>query len=129
MVTAQLRKQTPIVWTKGKGIIGEAWSRDSSRFADLDLVRSAYPSEELWCELARDDRFRLSWREFEQTSRYHAVLAVPLHAYRNADFPVRGVIAIDVLVPTNRNSIEGVQDTGEFSSIIRTCEAALSHED
>jgi hypothetical protein len=127
--TSQMRSETPIVWTKDKGVIGEAWGRDTSRFADLDAVRKLYPSETLWCELDRSDRFRLSWREFGETRRYHAVLAVPLHGSRYARFPVRGVVAIDVLTPTNRTKVEGVQSTAEFSSIIRTCEAALSREE
>ncbi len=129
IVVAQPRHQTPITWTKGKGIIGEAWARKKSRFADLERVRELYPTEQLWCGLKRDDRFRLSWAEFEETARYHAVLAVPLRRHRFSRHPVRGVVAIDVLVKRKGGAIDGIQRTKEFSSIIRTCEAALAGEE
>jgi hypothetical protein len=123
------RGETHITWTKGKGIIGQAWDRKKSRFADLHTVRSIYPTEARWCELKRDDRFRLSWDEFSQTSRYDAVLAVPMRRNRYARHAVRGVVAIDVLTLESRTDIDGIQLTDDFSSIISICEAAFNHRD
>lgn len=128
-VVAVPRRETPITWTKAKGIIGEAWARKTSRFADLDLVRSVVPTQAEWCSLPRDLRFHLSWSEFEETRRYHAVLAVPLRRHRFARHSVRGVIAIDVLISGRGHEINGIQETAEFSSIVRTCEAAFAPRD
>lgn len=129
IVVAQPRHETPITWTKGKGIIGEAWERKQSRFADVERVRGLYPTKQAWCGLPREERFRLSWAEWEETFRYYAVLAVPLRRHRFGGHPVHGVVAIDVLVPSKGRVLDGVQRTKEFSSVIRTCEAALGGEE
>lgn len=124
-VVTEQRTETPITWTKNKGIIGEAWGRKKPRFADLDQVRKNFPTRRHWCRLKREDRFRLSWDELGETSRYRAVLAVPLRGHRFARHPVRGVVAIDVLVAGKAAELEGLQTTREFGSIISVCEAAL----
>lgn len=126
---AQPRKVTPIIWIKGKGIIGEAWARNSPRAADMDRVRRMLSTEEVFCSLPREDRFRLSWNEFQMTSRYHAVLAVPLHRRRFSSYTVKGVLAIDALVPGKASAIDAIRGTEEFSSIVRTCDAALRGEE
>lgn len=126
---AQPRKETHITWTKGKGIIGQSWAQKRSRFADLETVRGTFTTARLWCELERDDRFRLSWAEFQRTKAYRSVLAVPLQANRLGRHPVRGVLAIDVLTPSKRMEIDGIQETDEVSSVIRFCEAALVGDD
>lgn len=125
-VVAEDRHETPITWTKGKGIIGEAWDRNQTRFADLDTVRADFPTEAQWCSLKREDRFRLSWAEFMETSRYHAVLAVPLRRHRFSRHLVRGVVAIDVLVPGKASQLDGLQVTREFSSISSASAKLLS---
>jgi hypothetical protein len=125
-MVAPERTETPITWTKGKGIIGEAWARKTSRFADLDTVRAAIPSARVFCRIRPEERFRLTWAEFNETSRYHAVLAVPLRQHRFARHAVRGVVAIDVLVPGKGLQIDGIQQLPEFDAIRRTCENALA---
>lgn len=120
------RHPTPITWTKGKGIIGEAWERDTIRFADLDVVRAITPTEADWCSLPREERFRLSWAEFDETTRYHAVLAVPLRRLRFGVYRVRGVAAIDLLTAGKAAELNQIHVTPEFSAIRRTCEAAFA---
>jgi hypothetical protein len=122
---AREHHETPIVWTKGKGVIGQAWKRRKTRYADLDLVRELYPSQEDWCGQKREKRFRLSWDEFEETRRYRAVVAVPLRAHRFARYRVRGVIAIDALVSGKAAELEALEKTPEFSAIRRLCESAF----
>lgn len=121
--------ETPITWTKGKGIIGEAWSRNKTRIADLDAVRRAFPSDVEWCDLKREDRFRLSWDEFSETDRYHAVLAVPLRRHRFARHRVRGVVAIDSLIAGKAKKLAAFRQTPEFSAIRRTCEGAFVRDE
>lgn len=128
-VVGYKRHETPITWTKGKGIIGEAWGRKKGRVADLDAVRATFWDQTTWCELKRSDRFRLSWDEFNETRRYRAVLAVPLRRHRWARHPVKGVAAIDSLVPGKAAELNELYDMPEFSSVRRTCEAAFRSND
>jgi hypothetical protein len=122
------RHETPIMWTKGKGIIGQAWSRNKDRVADLDRVRELF-TPETWCLLKRDDRFRLSWDEFDETKRYRAVLAVPLRRRKWARFSVKGVVAIDSLVPGKIDELRRLRELPEFSAVRRACESGFRGDD
>jgi hypothetical protein len=95
----------------------------------LDRVRATFTTEEQWCAFKREDRFHMSWSEFEETRRYRAVVAVPLRRHRWARHAVRGVIAIDSLVPGKASELLGLTTLPEFSSIRRTCEAAFGGDD
>lgn len=128
-VVATERHETPIRWTKGKGIIGEAWGRKKIRIADLDRVREAFTGPETWCQVKREDRFRLSWDEFDETKRYCAVLAVPLRRHRWSLHPVKGVAAIDSLVPGKFDELKRLAALPEFSSVRRACEGAFGGDD
>jgi hypothetical protein len=123
------RNPTPITWTKGKGIIGQAWSRNTIRFADLDEVRALNPTEADWCSLTREERFRLSWSEMSETRRYRAVLAIPLRRHKFGRYRVRGVAAIDLLVPGRALDLNALHDLPEVRAIRRTCEAAFAGAD
>jgi hypothetical protein len=120
--------ETPIVWTKGKGIIGQAWKRNKTRLADLDKVRREYPTQDRWCSRSREDRFRLSWAEFADTKRYRSIVAVPLRVKRFARYRVRGVVAIDALVPGKARELEKLEESPEFSAVRRICESAFRRD-
>jgi phosphate/sulfate permease len=125
IAVAEPRPETPITWTKGKGIIGHAWRRNKSVFANLDTVRALF-NEETWCALRRDQRFRLSWDEFNETWRYHAVLAVPLRRHRFGVHRIRGILAIDAVVTEKGKELDGIQRTPDFNVIMGICQAAFA---
>lgn len=116
---------TPIVWTKGKGAIGQAWKRKRDRFADLDTLRENYPTQESWCRRSKEARFRLGWDEFADTERYRAVVAVPLRVARFVRYPVRGVVAIDALVPGKAGELEALTKSPGFDAVMKTCQTAF----
>jgi hypothetical protein len=60
------RRTTPITWRKGKGVLGVCWMDKRSFVADLDALRRVSEPEasEAFRSLSREDRFRLSWKEF-----------------------------------------------------------------
>lgn len=120
--------RTPILWTKGKGVIGQAWKGKRTRSVDLERIRNAH-DEESWCARKREERLRLSWDEFEETGRYHHVIAVPLRARRFAKYRVCGVIAIDSLVSGKKEELEALAKLQAFSSIRRLCESAFSRDE
>jgi hypothetical protein len=120
---------TPIVWTKGKGIIGQSWKRSKIRYADLDQERADYPAQADWCKRSREDRYRLSWDEFGETDRYRAVVAVPLRTGGAvAKYRVRGVLAMDALIPGKAADLEALTKTPAFRAIRRACETAFISE-
>jgi hypothetical protein len=123
---AEPRSPTPITWTKGKGIIGEAWASGKTRVWDLDHIRASNPTREAWCGLRRHERWRLSWNEFEKTNRYRAVLAVPLYRHRFGLHRVRGVAAVDALIPGKKDALKALEPTREFDAVIATCQAAFA---
>jgi hypothetical protein len=123
---AEPRQRTPVVWTKGKGVIGACWARNESIFADLEKLRQQNPRKRTFCELPRDQRFRFGWREFRDTRRYKAILAVPLRPRIYGRYRVRGVLSIDVTVSGKGEELERVSEIPGFSGIIRTCEALLA---
>ncbi|HEX4519226.1 MAG TPA: hypothetical protein VH063_06555 [Gaiellaceae bacterium] len=115
-----------MLWTKGKGVIGFAWAQRRSKYADLEALQVLLATEELFCQIPRDNRFRFSWNEFEDTRKYTAVLAVPIRPHVYARYPVRGVLAVAALTSTNRGQLDGVQNHRDFADIVSTAKAILS---
>ncbi len=126
---AEDRPTTPILWTKGKGVIGTSWMQNGSLFVDMHQLHLDFTEKEDFCGLPRTERFYFSWQEFRETERYKAVLAVPLRAGSHGRYPVRGVLAIDVMADDKRPELKGIESNREFGAIIRTCEAVLSGVD
>ncbi|MEP6976604.1 MAG: hypothetical protein ABI948_00975 [Thermoleophilia bacterium] len=119
------REETPILWTKGKGVIGYCWSKKAPRFADLEDLRSALPTEEEFCSIPREERFKFTWSEFQEVNRYAAVLAVPLKPRGFGRFAVKGVLAVDCSNVDRRSELDGLQGKPDFVTIKRTCEDIL----
>ena len=119
------REETPILWTKGKGVIGYCWSQKAPRFADLEDLRSALPTENEFCSIPRDERFKFTWSEFQDVDRYTSVLAVPLKPRGFGRFAVRGVLAVDCSNVDKRGELYGLQRKPDFVTIKRTCEDIL----
>jgi hypothetical protein len=126
MSLAEERPQTPILWTKGKGAIGRCWARNESTFADLEGLRGQFRTPGAWCAQPRDERFRFSWAEFQDTRRYTAILAVPLLPRIYGRYRFRGVLAIDTTAREKGTELAAVSEESEFGVIIRTCQAVLA---
>jgi hypothetical protein len=122
-------KATPIVWTKGKGVIGRCWARNETTFADLAEFRRRHNHRRAFCELPRDERFRFTWGEFQDTKRYRAVLAVPLRPRIYGRYRMRGVLAVHVTTAGKEAELDGIQEHADFSRLIRTLEKVLGDLD
>lgn len=95
---------TDIRWTRGKGVIGEAWQRGTSCYADFRLLLKQFPdglSAEDHKALRRTsiaDLRRMDLREFNAIfGKYREVLAEPIKSQRERDRgKVIGVVSIDL---------------------------------
>lgn len=116
---------TPILWTKDKGVIGYAWANNQRRYADLEEFQNLLPDQATFCSLQPSDRFRFTWKEFEETRKYKAVLAIPIRPQHSTRYPVRGVLAISAHVSQTQAQLEAIRDDPEFVVILNTCRAIL----
>lgn len=114
----------PIMWTKGKGVIGSCWARNKVIHVNLDELRPLIPSEVNWQGLSHEQRFGLTWQEFGAFYDFGAVIAAPLRTGAFGRSRVRGVLEIQVLTPARIP--EYLPKTREFRSLVQACEAVLS---
>ncbi len=70
------RQKTRIVWTRGKGVIGQAWERDEEFIVDLAPLHGL--SQQAFDSLEQDARLNMSWIEADRSKAYAAVWAIPL---------------------------------------------------
>jgi hypothetical protein len=111
----------PIIWRKGKGVIGTAWKADQETFADLDgwaaITRDTFEA------LPRGDRYGMRWSEVWHTRRFRAIAAFPLHGGPSAAPRVIGCVSVDVTEPGKGDELKIVCTTGTaVQSILALCE-------
>jgi hypothetical protein len=110
-----------IIWCKGKGAVGIAWAEDDGILANVENLEARAPSEELFCEIDRRERFGLEWREFKRSKHYRAVLAVPLRVRGH----VKGCLSVDIQVDGRAGDLERLAANDQFNDVLRVCEAVL----
>lgn len=84
-----------IVWTRGKGVIGQCWATSREQICNTDrLFRSiTAATEEEWEQVDPDIRMGMTFSDYCQIKgKYGTVIAVPA---RDANNQLRGVIALD----------------------------------
>lgn len=122
---ADHRNPTPITWTKGKGIIGEAWAKNRPRVWDLEYIRAINPTEKLGVSLNR--RSVGSSAGMSSTGRSVTVRFSPFHSGAVASSGTACVVsAVDALVPGKTQELQDFHKTPAFSSVWATCEAAFA---
>lgn len=70
-----------IVWGAGKGVIGRCWARRAPQFEDLEAHFAQFNNHDLaaWDALSADQRFGLTWSDFQTLKgKYGVVAAVPI---------------------------------------------------
>lgn len=120
------RQETHILWTKGKGAIGQCWRIKMFVHADTETLQTLLAEHTAFCKIPWDDRFRFTWLQFQDTKRFTAVLALPLFTKSYGRYPLRGVLSIDTTAEGGAAQIKGIQDQPKFGPILRACEAVLS---
>lgn len=108
------RDQSRVVWTKGKGVIGECWSSGEEKVADIRPLKAAYDAgEDVFEALPAGDRNNLSYDEFRQVRHYMAIYARPLFAGRK----LIGCVSVDCTLSDSydhletRRSVDSVAET------------------
>jgi hypothetical protein len=125
--------ESEVVWTKGKGAIGECWANKvpvlhDRRRAAATFGRDHYPSEAEFAQLSSEERRGMTRSEFVETiDKYGEILAVPIVEQHSGK--ILGVLSIDCLAeayanPQTPSVLEG-QDIETFA--VRA--ARLTRED
>jgi hypothetical protein len=82
------------VWTKGTGVIGQAWERDQELVIDLTPLHGL--NQQAFDGLQPGARLNMSWIEADLSKAYNAVWAIPLRIEDSeGDEPLVGVLSVD----------------------------------
>ncbi|HKI67059.1 MAG TPA: hypothetical protein VJ989_07295 [Solirubrobacterales bacterium] len=120
------RARSGIPWTKGKGVVGEAWRLKTHLTKNLEEIRARANTREAFEALPIDDRLGLSWSEVQRTPGYKAVYARPLYSREGQDHDIKGILAIDILGDGHYGALVRATEDEGFLGVIGTCETALS---
>jgi len=119
------RPRTRITWSKGKGAIGLAWTRDAAIAVDMRDLESRARNAADFAQLTEDDRYGLSWEEMTRLRRYRSVLALPLRAGKDNAMRVRAVLAVDLLEEGHLHKLNELHDHPDIQGVLSTCESVL----
>ncbi len=99
------RRRAPLIWTKGKGVIGTVWATDEYALVDLAPLCDAKTEKDYYA-LDEKARFNLSWSQAQALRRYRTVFAWPLHGSGSSADKVVAVVSLDVQEPGHTDSLE-----------------------
>ncbi len=89
----ELRPNSGVVWTKGKGAVGECWATNLEIEADLSgLHKAVAEGGKAAFPTPSEATFNLSWDEYQKTKRYTSIFVTPLRDLKG-DF--MGCVSID----------------------------------
>jgi hypothetical protein len=120
------RPVVPIVWLRGKGVIGHAWDEGVAVVADLDAARNAWPTESRFSRANPVERWHLSWAEFRFLHSVRAIVAIPLVVGRFGRHSVRGVLELSAFTENASEELYALVRSNEYREIIRVAVAVLS---
>jgi hypothetical protein len=120
--TLEPRRETQIVWRKGKGAIGVAWAANRAKIASVAAVKASAATEDQFYALSRDDRYGLTWDEFEKAERYKAILAIPLETRPNH---VAGCLSVDIQLEGYDQQLDTLAKAEQLTRALMTCESVL----
>jgi hypothetical protein len=120
--TLQPRRETRVVWCKGKGAVGIAWASGDALVANVANLAALATDEAAFYAIERGRRYGLQWGEFRKARHYRAILAIPLETRPKH---VKGVLSIDLLLDGYADVLDTLSNVDELSRIRDVCEKAL----
>lgn len=74
-----MRPSSSVTWIKGRGAVGRCWATEQILVADLaPLHASAAAGQAGFDALTDEERWGITWAEFQQTRAYWSILVFPL---------------------------------------------------
>lgn len=84
------RKDSGVIWTKGRGAVGVCW--ETGQDVEADLTGLHVPDEATFVAIPADHRFNITWHEYLSTSRYWSIFVTPL---KDAKGKFIGCVSVD----------------------------------
>jgi hypothetical protein len=116
------RRETHILWRKGKGAMGIAWAENDPKIASISAVEGRATSEDDFRRLSREERFGLTWPEFKKSKHYRAILAIPLETRPGH---VAGCLSVDIQLDGYDEKLATLAGAGQLTNALSTCESVL----
>jgi hypothetical protein len=116
------RRSTHVLWRMGKGAIGIAWADEDAVIANVEHLQQRAPTAAVFCAIPRRDRYGLSWREYQRSRHYRAVLAVPLRVGNR----VRGCLSVDLQLVGLADQLDTLSTEEKVNDVLAVCEAVLA---
>ncbi len=123
-------RQMPVLWTRGKGVIGQCWANPKKKdeLTDLAALRERAPDETSFCQLPAYERFNMTWQEFEDGKHYDLVWVTKLYRGLGNSPKLWGMLSVDVEVPGCADAVKAAlrAHEDEMRTLLNTCEELVS---
>jgi hypothetical protein len=127
---AETGNQMPVLWTKGKGVIGQCWADPNvkDQLEDFETLRARAPDERSFCELPASERFNMTWQEFQAGEHYDLIWVTKLYRGLGDAPKLWGLLSVDVEHPGHADSLRKALKTNgiEMRAALNTCEKLLA---
>lgn len=91
----QRHRDPPIRWTRGKGAIGRCWETGCEALDDAEALGGL--TEHQFLVLDPEDRFQMTWQEFQHTREYMAIWVSPIFKGPAGNRKVGGCLSVDIV--------------------------------
>ncbi|HWD10799.1 MAG TPA: hypothetical protein VG366_03080, partial [Solirubrobacteraceae bacterium] len=117
MFRTQAGAHTPVLWTRGKGVVGRCWiSDEKDQLTDLAELQAYATTEDRFCALEPRERFNLTWSEFQAAKQYNLIWVTKLYRGQGDAPKLKGLLSVDV---------EGRGHADELAKALTTHKAAV----
>jgi hypothetical protein len=122
-------RQTPVLWTRGKGVLGQCWADPEARdqLNDLEDLYARAPNEKAFYGLSSVDRFNMTWQELSAGRQYKLIWVAKLYAGLDASPKHAGMISVDVESAGYADELEKLLDErgDDIRALLSLCEDLL----
>jgi hypothetical protein len=88
---------TAPIWRPQKGVVGVSWDKDCIVAVDWQSFYKTHngAGKAAWKKLSVEDRYGLTWGEFQLTADYNVIVASPIYCQRGRSGQRMGCVVID----------------------------------
>ena len=122
-------RQTAVLWTCGKGVVGQCWAdgEATDQLSDLQALHAAAVNEARFCTLPAKDRFNMTHREFKAGEHYDLIWVTKLYKGSGDAPKLRGMLSVDVEGTGHADALADAltRTSKEVRALLDMCESLL----